>query len=118
MLAKYRDVRPKKDVKSPLKMFSYVQRIKNFFQGGGIKFWHIFKCISGRIILKHIENKKGFRWVQGHAFLEIFLKFTYSSAILVLFEHLGKFCLRFLPLNLSVSPNIMHFVRAFLIMRF
>ena len=38
-------------------------------------------------------------------------------AILALFEQiLGKFCLNVLPLNLSVSPNIMHFVRTFLIM--
>ena len=39
-------------------------------------------------------------------------------AILVLFEQfLRKFCLNFLPLNPSVSPNIMHFVRTFSIMR-
>ena len=41
-------------------------------------------------------------------------------AILVLFEHfLGKFCSIFLPLILSsfTSPNTMHFVRAFSIMR-
>ena len=32
-------------------------------------------------------------------------------AILALFEQfLGKFCLNFLPLNLSVSPSMMHFV--------
>ena len=32
-------------------------------------------------------------------------------AIVALFEpFLGKFCLNFLPLNLSVSPNMMHFV--------
>ena len=38
-------------------------------------------------------------------------------AILVLFEHfLGKFWLNFLPLNLSVSPNMMHFVHTFSIM--
>ena len=38
--------------------------------------------------------------------------------ILVLFEQfLGKFCLNFLPLNLSVSPNMMHFVRAFSMVR-
>ena len=35
-------------------------------------------------------------------------------AILVLFEQfLGKFCSNFLPLNLSVSPNMMHFARTF-----
>ena len=39
-------------------------------------------------------------------------------AILVLFEQfLRKFCLNFLPLNLRVSPNIMHFVRTFSIRR-
>ena len=40
------------------------------------------------------------------------------AAILVLFEQvLGKFCLNFLPLILSVAPNMMHFVRTFSIMR-
>ena len=39
-------------------------------------------------------------------------------AILVLFEQfLGKFCLIFLPLNLSFSPHMMHFARTFSIMR-
>ena len=35
-------------------------------------------------------------------------------AILVLFElFLGKFCLKFFTLILSISPNMMHFVRTF-----
>ena len=39
-------------------------------------------------------------------------------AILVLFEQvLGKSSLNFLPLILSVAPNMMHFVRTFSIMR-
>ena len=39
-------------------------------------------------------------------------------AILALFEQFfSKFCLSFLPLNLSVSPNMMHFVHTFSIMR-
>ena len=39
-------------------------------------------------------------------------------AILVLFEpFLRKFYFKFLPLNLSVSRNILHFVRTFSIMR-
>ena len=39
-------------------------------------------------------------------------------AILVPFEQfLRKFCLNFLPLNPSVSRNMMHFVRTFSIMR-
>ena len=38
-------------------------------------------------------------------------------AILALFEQfLGKFCLHFLTLNLSVLPNMMHFVCTFSIM--
>ena len=40
------------------------------------------------------------------------------EASLVLFDQFfGKFCLNFLPLNLSASPNTMHFVRRFSIMR-
>ena len=39
-------------------------------------------------------------------------------AILVLIEQvLGKFCLNFSPLILSVAPNMMHFVRTFSIVR-
>ena len=35
------------------------------------------------------------------------------TAILVVFEQfLAKFCLKFLPLILSVLPNMMHFVRS------
>ena len=39
-------------------------------------------------------------------------------AILMLFEQFsGKFCLNFLTLILCASPNMMHFVRTFSIMR-
>ena len=39
-------------------------------------------------------------------------------AIFVLFEYFSrKFCLKFLTLFLSASPNMMHFVRTFSIMR-
>ena len=38
-------------------------------------------------------------------------------AMLALFEKFsGKLCLNFLPLNLNVSPNMMHFIRTFSIM--
>ena len=51
-------------------------------------------------------------------FRKIFENIHAIVAILALFEQfLGKFCLNFLPLNLSVSPNMMHFVRTFSIMR-
>ena len=49
---------------------------------------------------------------------KIFEKLHTVVAILVLFEQfLGKFCGTFLSLNLSVSPNMMHFVRTCSIMR-
>ena len=39
-------------------------------------------------------------------------------AVLAFYEQfLGKFCLNFLFLILSVAPNVMRFVRTFLIMR-
>ena len=61
--------------------------------------------------MKHIENIKGSK---GHAPPE---NLHTVVAILVLFEQIiGTFCLNFLPLILSVSPN-MHFVRTFSIMR-
>ena len=38
--------------------------------------------------------------------------------ILVLFQHFsGKLCLKFLTLNLSTSPNMVHFIRTFSIVR-
>ena len=49
---------------------------------------------------------------------KIFKKLHTEVAILSLFEQfLGKFCLNFLPLNLSVSPNMVRFVHTFSIMR-
>ena len=49
---------------------------------------------------------------------KIFSNLHAVEVILVLFEQfLRKFCLKFWPLNLSVSPNITHFVRTFSIMR-
>ena len=46
-----------------------------------------------------------------------FENFHAVVAILVFFEQfLDKFCLIFLPLNLSFSPNMMPFVRAFSIL--
>ena len=75
--------------------------------------------VSSKIILKHLENKKDSGGGSGGMLPQkIFEKLHTVVAILVLFEQfLGKFCLNFLPLNLSVSPNMMHFVRTFSIMR-
>ena len=44
---------------------------------------------------------------------KIFEKLHTVVAILALKQFLGKFCLNFLLLNLSVSPNTMHFVDTF-----
>ena len=45
---------------------------------------------------------------------KIFENLHSAVAIFALFEQFsGKFCLKLLPLNLSVSPNMMHFVRTF-----
>ena len=60
MLTKYKGVRPKKDVKSPLQNVFMSAACSKFFSVRGTKFSHIFQSnFFGRIILKHIENKKG-----------------------------------------------------------
>ena len=71
----------------------------------------LFLC---RIILKHIENKKGFKG-SGGMLPQKNLKILHTTVtILALFDQfLSKFCLTFLPLNLNVSPNMMHFVCAY-----
>ena len=100
-------------------MFSCSYAFKKFFQGGALKF-AIFSSVffSSTIILKYIKNEKRSRGVRGHAPRKFFENLHTVVAILALFEQfLGKFCLNFLPLNLSVSPNIMHFVHTFSIMR-
>ena len=59
MLAKYEDVRPKKDVKDPLKSVFMSAAYSEFFSVRGTNFSHIFQAyfFFERIILKHIENK-------------------------------------------------------------
>ena len=48
---------------------------------------------------------------------KIFGNLHTAVTILVFFEQfIGEFCLNFLPLNLSVSTNMMHVVRTFSIM--
>ena len=49
---------------------------------------------------------------------EIFENLHAAMAILVHFEYFsGKLCLNFLILIVGASPNMMHFLRTFLIMR-
>ena len=61
MLTKYKDVKPKKDVKGPLKNVFMSAAYSEFFS---VREYHIFTYFQSvffceRIILKHIENKKG-----------------------------------------------------------
>ena len=96
-------------------MFSCLRRSQKHFQGGGTKFRHIFKrSFYLQIVLKHIENEKDCEEVRGHAPPKKIKNSHSVVAILVGFEQfLGKFCLSFLPLILSVSPILMHFVHTF-----
>ena len=93
---------------------------RNFFRKGAPKYAIFHKRIffSGcTIILKYIENKKGSRGSGGMLSWKIFENLPTVVAILALFEQfLGKFRY-FLLLNVSVSPNVMDFVRTFSIMR-
>ena len=118
MLIKYKTLYEKRCKKLLEECIQICGVFSSFFREGASNF-DIFSSIvfSGRIILKHIENKKGSRGVWEHAPPENFENLRTIVAILVFFEQfLGKFCLNFLPLNLSVSPNMMHFVPTFSIM--
>ena len=65
-----------------------------------------------------MENKKALGRSEGMLPRKIFENLHTVVAILVLFETiLSKFGLNILPLNQSVSPNMMHFVRTFSTMR-
>ena len=96
-------------------MFSCLRHTQNFFQRGGTNFSHIFRRIfSRRITLKHSGNKKTVGESRGVLPRKFFENLHAVVAILVF---LNNFCLNFLPLNLSVSPNIMYFVCTFSITR-
>ena len=67
MLTKYKDVRTKKGVNKPFEECFYVCGVfRNFFRVGALNF-DVFLSVffSGRILLKHIENKKGLRGSGG-----------------------------------------------------
>ena len=91
---------------------------RNFFEGAP-KFAILSSIFfSGRIILKNIETKKALEGSGGMPPRKFFENLRTAVAILALFEpFFGKFCSIFLLLNLSVSPNMMHFVHTFSIMR-
>ena len=101
-------------------MFSCLRCIQEFFSGKGhsnLLYFQACFFFSGRIILEHIGNKKGSRGIRGMLSRKVFENLHASVAMLELFgQFLGKFCLNFLPLNLSVSAEMMHFVYIFSIM--
>ena len=75
MLTKYKDGKPKKSLNiNPLKnVFITAAYSEIFFREGAPNFDIVSRVFfSGRIIFKHIENKKGFRGVRGHAHPESF----------------------------------------------
>ena len=96
MLTKYKNIRPEKDVKGPLRNIFMSAAYSEFFQWGGTKFLHIFKRIFfERIFLKHIENKIGCGRSGGVLPLKIFKNLLTVVTILVLFEQfLRNFCFK------------------------
>ena len=121
MLFKYKNVRPKKGVRNRLKMFSCLQSIQEIFSRSGHPNLSYISSVffSGRIMFKCIlRTKKALGGSGGMLPRKIFENLLTVGAILALFEQfLSKLCLNFLPLNLSVSPNMMHFVHTVSIMR-
>ena len=93
--------------------------MQKHFQGGAPNFDAYFKrSFSLQIILKYIKNEKDSRESGGMFRRKIFENSYSVVTMLILFKHIsGKFCLIFLPLILSVSQIMMHFVRTFSIMR-
>ena len=96
-------------------MFSSLGRIQKNFQGGGTQIRHIFNgSYSAELFLSILRIKKALGGSGGMLPRKIFENLHTVVAILVLLEQfLGKFSLNFLPVNLSVTPNMMHFVRTF-----
>ena len=68
-------------------------------------------------MLSNLSNKNNSRGYGGILPRKIFDNLFTAMAILVLFKQfLGKVCSYFWPLNLSASPNMMHFVHTVSIM--
>ena len=75
-------------------MFHVCGLFRGIFREGALNF-DIFSSVvfCGRIILNHIENKKGSGGFGGMLLRKIFKNLHTVVAILVLFEQfLGKFC--------------------------
>ena len=94
--------------------------LRIFFRKEALKFAVFSSVVFQAELLRSTLRikRKCSRGVRGMLPREIFENLHTVVAILALFEQfLGKFCLNCLPLNLSVSPNMMHFVRTFSTMR-
>ena len=118
MLTKYKEVRPKKGVNKPFeKCFHVWDVFRNFFRD--TQFRLIFKRSFFADLFQSIVRMRKAVGGSGGMLPRKFSEILHAvGAILVLFEQvLGKFCLNFLSLILSVAPNMMHFVRTFSIMR-
>ena len=101
-------------------MFSCQQRIqRSFFKEEHTILRYFQACFFRAESFQSILRiKKVVGGSGGMLHREIFENLHTVVVIFVLFEQrLGKFCLNFLPINLSVSPNMMHFVHTFSIMR-
>ena len=95
-------------------------RMQNFFQGGGTKFRHFFKCsfFPTELIFSNLSIKNDSRESGGITLLKIFENLHTVMAVLVLFEQIsGEVSSHFWPLILIASPNLMHFVRTVSSMR-
>ena len=96
--------------------------LRNFFKEGEPKisifsseFFFLAELFQSIGLLR---TKKALGGSGGMLLRKFFENLHDIVAILELFEQfLGKFCLNFLPLNLSISPNMMHFVHTFSITR-
>ena len=100
-------------------MLSCLGRIQKFFEGGGTQIQHMLKrSFLAELFSSILRMKKAIGGSGGMLARKFFETLHAVMTILVLFEQiLGKFCLNFLPLILSVAPNMMHFVCTFSIMR-
>ena len=93
MLTKYKDVRPKKGVRSPLKMFSCLQRVQEIFSSRGHSNLPYFQaCFFFRIILTYIEYKKSSRGGSGACspgkFLKIYILQCHFSTFGTIFRQI------------------------------
>ena len=112
MLTKHKDVRPQKDVKGLLKNVFMSAAYSEFFSVRGHRIFTYFQAhfFPEELLGSILRIKKAVEGSGGVLSQKTLKNLQTVVAILVLFEQsLRKLCLNLLPLNLSVSPNIMQF---------